>query len=356
MMKDLLAQLPGSPTIHAVVLLVGSLVLAWLVDLAISRAVGAWARRTKTALDDRIVAIIHRPIFVTVVFAGLWVTALALEIPDDTRHLVLRLLATLLLLLWFVFALRATSLVLAALSGRQDTSAVVQPRTLPLIDNVAKLVLLGAAVYVFLVIWQIDVTPWLASAGIAGIALGFAAKDTLGNLFAGLSILADAPFKVGDFVVIESGERGQVTHIGLRSTRLLTRDDIEITIPNATLATAKIVNESGGPWEKERVRVKVSVAYGSDVDQVRQVLLDIGKSNEQVAATPAPRVRLRSFGDSGVDFELLCWIEEPVLRGRVLDALNTAVYKRFHAEGIEIPYPKRDVYVHTATPPEGGDG
>ncbi len=354
MMKDLLAQLPGSPTIHAVLLLAGSLVLAWLIDLVISRAVGAWARRTKTALDDRIVALVHRPIFVTVVFAGLWVAALALEIPDETRHSIVRLLATLLLLLWFVFALRATSLVLAALSGRQDTSAVVQPRTLPLIDNMAKLVLLGAVVYVFLVIWQIDVTPWLASAGIAGIALGFAAKDTLGNLFAGLSILADAPFKVGDFVVLESGERGQVTHIGLRSTRMLTRDDIEITIPNATLATAKIVNESGGPWEKERIRVKVSVAYGSDVDQVRQVLMEIGKGNEQVAATPAPRVRLRSFGDSGVDFELLCWIDEPVLRGRVLDALNTAVYKRFQAEGIEIPYPKRDVYLHSAAPPEGG--
>ena len=90
------------------------------------------------------------------------------------------------------------------------------------------------------------------------MAVGFAAKDTLANLFGGIFILADAPYKVGDFVVLGSGERGEVTQVGLRSTRILTRDDVEVTVPNAMIANDTIVNESGGPWVKHRVRVRVS--------------------------------------------------------------------------------------------------
>ena len=159
---------------------------------------------------------------------------------------------------------------------------------------------------------------------------------------------ADAPYKVGDFINLDTGERGRVTQVGLRSTRLLTRDDVEITIPNAVIANAKIVNESGGPWQKERIRIKVGVAYGSDLQAARAVLLEAAAEHSDVCAEPAPRVRFRAFGDSGLDHELLCWIDEPVLCGRVTDALNTAVYDKLNVAGIEIPYPKRDIYLHWA--------
>ncbi len=188
-------------------------------------------------------------------------------------------------------------------------------------------------------------TAWLASAGIAGIAIGFAAKDTLANLFAGVFILADSPYKIGDYVVLDSGERGQVTHIGIRSTRLLTRGDVEITIPNAVMGNSKISNESGGPYTKYRLNVKIGVAYGSDIDQVRELLLDIAQKEPGVCDEPYPRVRFRAFADSALALELLCWVENPEFRGRVLDALNTEIYKRFNSEGIEIPYNKQDVYI-----------
>jgi small-conductance mechanosensitive channel len=205
--------------------------------------------------------------------------------------------------------------------------------------------LLGAGVYFLFLVWGLDVTAWLASAGIIGIAVGFGAKDTVANFFAGVFILADAPYKIGDFIILDTGERGQVTHIGIRSTRLLTRDDIEVTVPNAVMGNTKIVNETGGPTEKERVRIKVACAYGSDIDHVKQVLLEIGTSHEGVCSDPEPRVRFRTFGASGLELQLLCWIEEPILRGRISDALNTEVYRRFNEEKIEIPYMKQDVYV-----------
>ena len=233
---------------------------------------------------------------------------------------------------------------------------MIDARTLPLFNNVARIAIVAGAIYFVLLAWDIDVTGWLASAGIIGIAVGFAAKDTLANFFAGLFISADAPYKAGDFIVLDTGERGRVTQVGIRSTRLLTRDDVEIIIPNAVMGNAKIVNESGGPWAKERLRVPVQVAYGSDVDQVRAALLAVAEGRAGVSAEPAPRVRFRAFGDSGLSFELLCWIDEPVLRGRVLDDLLTAVYKRFQAEGIEIPFPQRDVWVRALPPPKGGNG
>ncbi len=191
----------------------------------------------------------------------------------------------------------------------------------------------------------------MASAGILGLAISFAAKDTLANLFAGVFILADSPYKLGDFIILDSGERGAVTHIGIRSTRILTRDDVEITVPNSIMGNVKIINESGGPHEKYRIRIKVGVAYGSDVDHVQVVLLDVAQRNAKICKTPAPRARFRALGDSSLDFELLCWVEKPVLRGRVSHALNSEVYKQFLAEGIEIPFPQRDVHIKSALIP-----
>jgi MscS family membrane protein len=206
-------------------------------------------------------------------------------------------------------------------------------------------VVVGAAVYVVMAAWEIDVSAWLASAGIVGIAVGFAARDTLANLFAGIFILADAPYKLGDFIVLDSGERGRVTDIGIRSTRLLTRDDIEITLPNAVIANAKIANETGGPYKKTRVRATVGVAYGSDIDHVREVLQGVLAECEYVEPYPEPQVRFREMGDSALVFQVRGWVAEPVLVGRTIDALNTAIYKRFAETGIEIPFPQRVVHL-----------
>ena len=144
-----------------------------------------------------------------------------------------------------------------------------------------------------------------------------------------------------------------MTQIGIRSSRIPTRDDVEITVPNSIMGNVKITNETGGPSERYRIRLKVGVAYGSDIDQVQSVLLDVAQSNPGVCKIPAPRVRFRAFGDSSLDHELLCWVEKPVLRGRVSHALNAEVYKQFLKEGIEIPFPQRDVHIKSGLVPAG---
>jgi small-conductance mechanosensitive channel len=146
-------------------------------------------------------------------------------------------------------------------------------------------------------------------------------------------------------VVLDSGERGMVTHIGIRSTRMLTRDDVELTIPNSIMGTTKIINESGGPYKKFRIRVRVGVAYGTDIDQVKQILFDVAMNEEKICSDPEPRVRFRSFGNSSLDLDLLGWVEDPSLRGQVVDVLLTTIYKEFNKHKIEIPYTKQDLYI-----------
>ena len=158
---------------------------------------------------------------------------------------------------------------------------------------------------------------------VLGVVLGLAAKDTVANFFAGIFLMADSPFKEGDYILLETGERGYVKSMGLRSTRFLTRDDIEITIPNSVIASSKIVNESGGPEDIERVRITLLVAYGSEIDDVKNLLKSIALNNDNVQNEPEPRVRFREFADSGIKLQLLFWIYKPEIRGRTVDAVNT---------------------------------
>ena len=347
-LRELSLLLAENPTLQVGVIVILSLAAAKVVDWILTKVVLRLTRKTATEIDDIIVGMLHRPTFNTVLLVGLSIAWSIPEIPPNIQAYGFALVQTLIVLIWLIFLVRLATLVLNWMSGSRQRFRMVQPVTLPLFQIGVKIFILGGAIYFVLLFWDANLTAWLGSAGIIGIAVGFAAKDTLANLFAGVSILADSPYKMGDYIVLDTGDRGEITHIGIRSTRMLTRDDIEITIPNAIIANSRILNESGGRWLKERIRIPVKVAYDSDIDQVREVLVGVCKTDDRVCTDPEPRVRFREFGDSGLRFELLCWIEEPVLRGRVKDALNSEVLKAFRSAGIQIPYPKRDVYLRSA--------
>jgi len=332
--------------VQAIATAIAFILIGKLADAIISRVIRKIVSRTTTQLDDQVVELLHRPIFVSFVLIGFAIATKQLDLGQSPEYVTLALLKTIAIVVWYGLVRGLLSLVLNTIA-RGPASQSSQVSMLPLLDNVLKITLLALAVYFIFLAWRINVTAWVASAGIVGLALSFAAKDTLSNLFAGVSIIADAPYKVGDFIILESGERGQVTLIGLRSTRILTRDDIEITIPNGIIGNSKITNEAGGPSAKHRIRTSVGVAYGSDIDQVIDVLGRIAAEHESICTIPEPRVRFRQFGDSSLDFQLLCWIEKPVDRGRLTHELNCLIYKSFIEQGIEIPFPQRDLHVRT---------
>jgi MscS family membrane protein len=214
-----------------------------------------------------------------------------------------------------------------------------------LTENIGTVLFCLMGALTVLSVWRIDLTPFLASAGFAGIVAALAAKDTLANFFGGINVFLDRPFKTGDYIILSSGERGEVVHIGLRSTKIITRDDILVSISNAVMANSKIVNESA-PDPKFRVRTRISVSYSSDADQVEKLLLEAGCENSLVADEPAPQVRFRAFGDSGLKFYLLFWVHESKDRDKALHEVNRAILAEFNRAGIVFAVPQRDIYLH----------
>ena len=351
--KPVLTLFGDQPIIEAGIAIIVAFIVAKVVQIIVSKGLHRLTLKTTNNLDERLINIIHRPLFWSILFVGFLVAINLLSASEKVHDYTQAFLVTLMILMWSSFLLKSSKMVLRSIARGANQQKVVSMQTLPLFENLAIIVLLAVSVYLLFSAWGIDMTAWLASAGIAGIAIGFAAKDTLANLFSGVFILADSPYKIGDYVVLDNGQRGAITHIGIRSTRLLTRDDVEVTIPNSIMGNTQVINESGGPHEKYRIRTLISVSYDCDIDQVKALLYKIAAEEEAICSDPEPRVRFRSFGASGLDVELLGWIEKPELRGRVLDSLNTAIFKKFREENIEIPYAKQDLYIKQA--PRGMD-
>jgi MscS family membrane protein len=349
---SIVAKIAPNPYLQAILIIILFYAAAKIIDTIVTRVLGRWVKKTRFILDDQVFEIFHRPVFVSIILLGLGLATERLALPETIQFFTLSGLKTVAIFLWTVAGTRFLKLMLRQVSRDDSQFVLIQDRTLPLYNNMMLILMVALSIYFVFLAWKIDVTAWMASAGIIGLAISFAAKDTLANLFSGVFIVADAPYKLGDFIVLDSGERGEVTNIGIRSTRLLTRDDVEITIPNSIMGNTKIINEAGGPHEKYRIRVKVGVAYGSDIDRVHAVLLDVAKTFPEICGIPEPRVRFRSFGDSSLDHELLCWVEKPVLRGRVLHGLHTEIYKRFEKENIQIPFPQQDITIRSAPVPD----
>jgi MscS family membrane protein len=338
--------------LQAAIIAAAFIVVGKIADWIISGIISRFARRSTNDFDDQLVSLVHKPIFMSFVLLGLSLGTRRLGLPDVPTFITVGILKTLAIFVWYSTFMSLMGLVISVFSKTQDRK-IVQTGMLPLLHNVMKIVVFALAIYFLFLAWNIDVTAWLASAGIVGLALSFAAKDTLSNLFAGVSIIMDSPYKTGDFIILDTGERGLVTDIGLRSTRILTQDDVEITVPNGIIGNGKIINEAGGPPAQHRIRAAIGVAYGSDLEQVIAVLSAVAAKHPEILDTPEPRVRFRTFGDSSLNFELLGWIAQPVDRGRVTHELNCAIYKALNENEISIPFPQRDLHVRSM--PEKND-
>ena len=338
-------QVQSIPFLGFILLVILGYLVAKIGVMIFSNSLLQITKRTQSHVDDQLIGILKRPFFLTLFFFFLGMALKTVGMSPGIEAVLIRILASILAFTWMMRGFKVLNLLLDTLSKFKGKYEMIQPKTIPLFDLIGKILLIAMGSYALLIIWGINPTAWLASAGVIGIAVGFAAKDTLANLFSGFFIIADTPYKVGDFINLDSGERGMVTQVGMRSTRILTRDDVEITVPNNVIGNAKIINESSGQSEKTRIRIKVGAAYGTDVQHVCDVLMSVAEAHEEVVRDPAARVRFRSFGASSLDFELLVWIAQPVLRGRISHELNMQVYAAFNAAGIEIPYAKQDVYI-----------
>ncbi len=328
--------------LQSALIVFGAVVTAKLTDVIFTRIFHKIVDKTETNLDDKILILLHRPIFYSILFIGFSIAVKTARLPEYIDFALVGIFKTITILIWLFVGMKIL-VISMEWAVKKTTNPLLQQKTLPLFNNLGKIGIgLFGAYFIFLS-WDININGILASAGVLGVVLGLAAKDTVANFFAGICLMADSPFKEGDYILLETGERGYVKQMGLRSTRFMTRDDIEITIPNSVIAASKIINESGGPGETERVRITLHVGYDSDIDAVKELLITIAMANENVLKTPIPRVRFREFAEYGIRLQLLFWIHKPEIRGRTVDSLNTEIYKQFSAKNISIPYPTMNV-------------
>ncbi|MCI5144588.1 MAG: mechanosensitive ion channel family protein [Candidatus Electrothrix sp. AR3] len=324
------------------ILILVYIVMSMGADIFIRYILLPLAIRTSFDVDEHIVRIIHKPLCWSVFFLGLLHAAIiAPAFPSPWDMALPNLIKTLILAVWWFSLIQAITVM-------NEGNAAWAVRRLDktrfhMIKNISRIVLLFVGIIWALIIWKVNLTPLFASAGIVGIAIALAAKDTLANFFGGIALFIDAAYKVGDYIILDSGERGEVVEVGIRSTRIKTRDDVMITIPNSIMSTTKIINQSA-PQTNYRIRIDVSVSYSSNLRVVEKTLLRIAAENTALLEKPEPRVRMRRFAESGILLQLLVWVQEPGQRGLQAHNLIKMIHTAFREQNIEIPFPQRDVH------------
>lgn len=202
--------------------------------------------------------------------------------------------------------------------------------------------------YIALQTIGLDLSSLTVIAGAVGVGIGFGLQNIISNFISGIIILIERPISIGDRVEVV-GVAGQIGKISLRSTIVITNDNISIIVPNSQFISETVINWSHGD-PKARFRIPIGVAYGTDTDKLTEVLLAVAKEDPNVLDDPKPKVFFDSYGDSSLNFELGVWTQTMGLSPRSLrSGINFAVYKALAEAGIEIPFPQRDLHVKSGS-------
>ncbi|MCR4404511.1 MAG: mechanosensitive ion channel [Candidatus Acetothermia bacterium] len=333
------------------ILLAAVVLGSYLIRLFWDQVLKRIARRTRTKLDTMIIEATERPAFLLVLLGGFYLVfqrfsthpALAgtpwLKVINGVFFVAAAIAFT-----RFLYALIKAILdwYLAEVAVRTETR--VDEEFIPLFARLLKVILYFIAITVILGYFKVNLTGFIATAGVASLALALAAQETIANWISGFAIMVDRPFKVGDRIELPDGQIGDVYEIGLRSTRIRTFDNNLLIVPNTEMAKSRVLNFRY-PSPQARIAQTIGVAYGSDLDKVKRVLLEICANHPDVLKEPPPGVYFTEFGESALKLFLSCWVAAYRDLFRVQDELNMEIKRRFEQEGIEIPFPKRDVRI-----------
>jgi small-conductance mechanosensitive channel len=229
------------------------------------------------------------------------------------------------------------------------TETAIDNIVIDLLNKFSGAIVYATAAVIALDVLGVNVMPFIAGAGVMGVAVGFAAKDTLSNLIAGILLIIDRPFEIGDRIEVWSAPAGSaswgdVIDIGLRATRIKTTDNIVVIIPNNEIMTRDIVNYTT-IYSSIRVRINIGIAYDADLVKAKSLIIHAAGLADWILAEPAPKVVVRNFGESSVDLQARVWIKNARRRMDTIDFITDTVKTLFDDNGIEIPFPKRDITI-----------
>ena len=322
------------------------------------RGLGVWADRSRYQIDGLLLRVVGPPLSVLVALGA--VNYALYRIPEvrqqfgqweGAQQALLIITGT-----WILASLVKNAVQQYGLPLAQRTDTDVDERIVRLLDLTAVYLIWTAGLLVALREVGIEVTAFLASLGIVGLAVALAARTILSNVLAGVTLTADRNFRVGDR--IEVGEHvGDVLEINLHKTVIRTLDNEIVLIPNDVLGKEVIVNHML-PEQKTRIDLAIGVAYGTDLGQATAILREIIQASGRVLGEPEPEVNVTALGESAVELQVLVWIDQPRGKRAVRDRIYREALARFEEAGIEIPFPQRAVRLQggaSARPlPSGG--
>ena len=352
-----LVVLPGltlGELVRSVAIFLGTLLVAWFVYPIARAIVKRVTARTKTTLDDLLIQALERPAFLAIVLVGIYVALASLPVIDRYELIFRRAVGAVAVLLGTYTGARLVN-VLITWYGQEvasRTQSRIDDNILPIVRRLAMAVVLGLGAIFLLNQLGINITPLLAGLGIGGLAVALAFQGTLSNFFAGTNIATDGAIKVGDYIEIGEGLQGTVVEIGWRSTRIITRTNNMVIVPNSKLAESIVTNYSN-PTSDMLVRINCGVAYGSDLEKVEQVTLDVARRVQQTFPGAQegfePALVYRSFGDSNIDFIVALRAKSFVDQFGLTHLFIKELSKRYEEEAIEISWPVRKVHVYAHT-------
>ncbi len=331
----------------SVLLVVGTAVVGrWVVHLLLGRLAGRLVGRTGTALDDAILTAVRGPVYWLAVVIAFRVAIARLDfVPASWDDALGGIFFALNGLVGFAFVWRLTGNLFAwyAQDIATRTETELDEQLIPFFRRLVMIVLFLIGLIMLLGRF-VDVSALVTTLGVGSLAIALAAKDSLSDAITGFLIWIDRPFRIGDRIGIQDLETwGDVVDIGLRSTRVRTRNNRMVIVPNSVIGKSLVVNYSY-PDILYRIQVHIGIAYGSDIELARRTMIEAVRTVDGVLEDRLVEALLLEFGDSALIFRLRWWIGSYADTRRMFDGVNTAVYKAFSEAGIELPCPQREVH------------
>ncbi|MBN2042241.1 MAG: mechanosensitive ion channel family protein [Candidatus Aenigmarchaeota archaeon] len=337
----------------AAVIVIGSFILAYVVLFILDKIAHIASTRTKTTLDDKLVAAIRRPVKILFIIGGLHFAMMYINMTGDIFGITVPQIFYILSV--FTLAYLIVRILEAVFAWYMEEVAIkthtkMDESMLPLMNKFIIVIVYVIAIVMILGNLGVEITPLVASLGIGGLAIALALQDTLSNLFSGIYMGIDKPIKKGDFIELENSLKGYVDEIGWRSTRVRQLGNNYVIIPNSKLADSIITNYND-PQPHLSVVVNLGVAYGSDLDKVEKVTIATAKKIqtevEGAVRDHDPFIRYNEFGDSGINFSVIMRAEAYVSRYLMIHTFMKELMKAYRKNGIEIPFPQRDVWMRS---------
>ncbi|MFH1210064.1 MAG: mechanosensitive ion channel family protein [archaeon] len=324
--------------ILCVLFYLGSRLFSWIAE----KTIHALVKKTKTEIDDKIIKGIHVP--VTWLLSFITVRIFILPLLDIQ---ILNRINDSIIIAFITFSvIRIADVFIEewGIKWAAKTKSTIDDALIPLFHKFSRIAFAIIGFILILHVWHVNITPFLASLGVAGIVLAFALQSTLGNIFGGISMILDKNVSVGDTIKLSSGESGVVEDVGIRSTKVRSFDNEIYIIPNGKLADS-IIQNYAQPDISERIVIDFGVAYGTNPEKVRKIIVDVMKKHKEVMKKPEPKVVIVEMGDFALKLQAIFWVDSYKKRFDVKTDLVENIYNALNKNKIEIPFPTQTVYV-----------